>query len=597
MEQTSAWHRLIALVDHLIGPRTKVRQLISLIAGIACLIGGAFLILRPLTALLTLSLFFSGSLVVIGIYRGLRAPARRRWVVPLWIAAGVGAAVFRSTVIYRIPEILGAVFIIFALWNVVKAVRAQSIWHRIMRIVYALACAGCAYMAFVWPDMAQILSAGAFSLFLIACGIFLIVMRGKSVSQSANPAAHAGFRRVLSIAWVAITLLVCAAVGLGTVTTARVEASLARPDDFYSWDDDIPTTPGTVLRTEPYDGEVPDGAVAIKVLYSTTYSDGSPALASAVVAYPQEESSTPRIVLAWQHGTTGVSQSCGPSVGSGALEESEIPGISRAIERGWAVVATDYPGQGTSGKYPYLIGEGEGRATLDAVRAAGTITEVNASSEVWLWGHSQGGHATLWAGQIAATYAPDLTVLGVASLSSASDPLTLARDIVSGGSSALTSFATALVLVPYSDEYADISLADIVHPAGLRIVESFTSRCVKEKTTTVSALSALALTRDVALYSFDIASGSVHDRLLENVATGIVSAPLFVGQGLDDTVIPVATQRDLVKRACAAGQSVEAHEYAGYDHLGVIGEGSPLIDDLYAWADNVLAGESPSTSQ
>ncbi len=39
------------------------------------------------------------------------------------------------------------------------------------------------------------------------------------------------------------------------------------------------------------------------------------------------------------------------------------------------VVATDYPGLGTAGVHPYLVGESEGRAVLDSVRAAKGIPE------------------------------------------------------------------------------------------------------------------------------------------------------------------------------------------------------------------------------
>ena len=47
-----------------------------------------------------------------------------------------------------------------------------------------------------------------------------------------------------------------------------------------------------------------------------------------------------------------------------------------------------------------------------------------------VWGHSQGGHAALWAGQLAPTYAPELPIVGIAALSPASDPLALSVSVV-----------------------------------------------------------------------------------------------------------------------------------------------------------------------
>jgi acetyl esterase/lipase len=78
------------------------------------------------------------------------------------------------------------------------------------------------------------------------------------------------------------------------------------------------------------------------------------------------------------------------------------------------VVATDYAGLGTEGIHPYLIGESEARSVLDSVRAARALPNSGASNRFAVWGHSQGGHAALYTGQVAARYAPDLKLVGVA---------------------------------------------------------------------------------------------------------------------------------------------------------------------------------------
>jgi pimeloyl-ACP methyl ester carboxylesterase len=61
-------------------------------------------------------------------------------------------------------------------------------------------------------------------------------------------------------------------------------------------------------------------------------------------------------------------------------------------------VASDYPGIGTEGVHPYLVSEVEGRAALDAVRAAQNLARwrgVTVSDRAAVVGLSQGGHATL----------------------------------------------------------------------------------------------------------------------------------------------------------------------------------------------------------
>ena len=90
-----------------------------------------------------------------------------------------------------------------------------------------------------------------------------------------------------------------------------------------------------------------------------------------------------------------------------------IWGLSEMLARGYVVVAADYPGLGTPGMHPYLIGESEGRAVLDSVRAARDLPDAGASNRFAVWGHSQGGHASLYTGELAASSAPDLRLVGV----------------------------------------------------------------------------------------------------------------------------------------------------------------------------------------
>ena len=92
------------------------------------------------------------------------------------------------------------------------------------------------------------------------------------------------------------------------------------------------------------------------------------------------------------------------------------------------VVATDYPGLGTTGPHPYLVGLSEGRAVLDAVRAAQQVEKTGAEPRFAVWGHSQGGHAALFAGQLAKSYAPDLTLVGVAAIAPATELEQLLKD-------------------------------------------------------------------------------------------------------------------------------------------------------------------------
>ena len=84
------------------------------------------------------------------------------------------------------------------------------------------------------------------------------------------------------------------------------------------------------------------------------------------------------------------------------------------LDRGFVIAATDYAGLGGQGMHPYLIGLSEARAVLDSVRAARQLPDAAAGDRFAVWGHSQGGHAALFTGEQAASYAPELKLVGVA---------------------------------------------------------------------------------------------------------------------------------------------------------------------------------------
>ena len=119
-----------------------------------------------------------------------------------------------------------------------------------------------------------------------------------------------------------------------------------------------------------------------------------------------------RNVIAWAHPTSGVVEACAPALMPDV--SGMIRGSADMLRLGYIVVATDYPGLGVPGMHPYLIGVSEGRAVLDSVRAARAMPDAGASNRFAVWGHSQGGHASLYTGELAASYAPDLKLVGVA---------------------------------------------------------------------------------------------------------------------------------------------------------------------------------------
>jgi acetyl esterase/lipase len=536
---------------------------------------------RPLTNLM----LFTVAVCVSPLAAAVVVCRRRR--LQRWTGAGiilVGAASSAlliagfARVVVAVPLVLAVTLMGVSAAALVWALRRHRVaaaWARGFWLVAAWAAAA---TCILWQDLSALAAGYATGLAVLAAALWCGWRGFRGIRRRSRP------RPYLSIPIAG--LVAVGAVGV-VIASLVVLVPAARSDSFYDYAGDVPEA-GTLLKVEKYPGDAPSGATALRILYSTTHVDGSPTLASAVVAIPTAPPDGERVVMAWQHGTTGIARSCAPSLLHNALSADAIPGIERAIQQGWLVVATDYPGQGTAGRYPYLIGEGEGRATLDAIRAARMLDNADASRDVMLWGHSQGGHATLWAGQIVGTYAPELRIVAVAALSAASDPLAEARAVVSAG--LVSSVVTPYLLIPYADEYPDVRLSDMIHPAGLGVVRAMASRCAFDPSMLASVVSAAAVAKDAPLFAIDMNSGAAHDRLEENIATGFVPAPLFLGQGADDEVVPIAMQRKLAASVAAAGRPVEVREYPGRSHMGVIAPDSPLIDDLFRWADALLTG-------
>ncbi len=78
------------------------------------------------------------------------------------------------------------------------------------------------------------------------------------------------------------------------------------------------------------------------------------------------------------------------------------------------------------------------------MRAAKQIPGLDLANQTVVWGHSQGGHAALWTGMIAPSYAPDVHVVGMAALAPASNlnGLVASVNVVKGGA-VLASYVAA----------------------------------------------------------------------------------------------------------------------------------------------------------
>jgi pimeloyl-ACP methyl ester carboxylesterase len=369
---------------------------------------------------------------------------------------------------------------------------------------------------------------------------------------------------------------------------AAAPTASAEPPSFLSVPDPLPDgEPGDILRSEPMPG-APEGTLAWRVLYHSTDAAGDDILVSGIVVAPTSEPPPGgRPVVSWAHPTTGTAARCAPSLGIEAF--ASIAGLGSLLDAGCVVAATDYPGMGAAGPASFLVGASEGHSVLDAARAAGGIPEARASDDVLLWGHSQGGHAALFAGELAADYAPELALRGVAVAAPATD-LEALLDATTDDASGLplSSFALGAYASTYADRLPETGLGAILTPAGVAATPRMNELCLLGDGAELQQLAAPLVG---AYLSADPSEVEPWATLLDENTPGSVAlvAPLLIAQGDSDGLVSPATSRAFADRACDDGTAVTYLELPGSGH----GEAAfAAVDSLVPWFAGALRGEA-----
>ena len=389
--------------------------------------------------------------------------------------------------------------------------------------------------------------------------------------------------------------LLAAACCFAPAVSASAAKALA-PGPFYQPPPALAlSAPGAILRSQPLVAGVPAGARGWKILYaSTDFQSGRPVAVSAVVFAPAARASNVPVV-AWAHPTTGIDTPCAPSLlpDAGA---ARIPGLAALVARGYIVVGTDYPGLGTPGQHPYLVGTSEARAVLDSVRAVRNL-DIGAGTRYAVYGHSQGGGAALWTSVIAATYAPELQSVGTIAIAPAS---LLAQILDADLRTRAGKILGAMATVAWSRIYPGASLRAVyATPAAVRVATRLSNLCVTTAThdTELAALvSATELTLSGGLRSGALAAAPWDGIVAQNtVAAARVRGPVLLVQGTADTIVPPAVTGAFRSAMCAAGAVVQYDTMNGVGHIGAGMQAVPLV---LPWFEERFSGmRAPSNCQ
>jgi acetyl esterase/lipase len=325
---------------------------------------------------------------------------------------------------------------------------------------------------------------------------------------------------------------------------------------------EIAGPPGTLIRSEPMT-LAPGGALAYRVLYRSIGMHGEPiAVSGSIIVPPGPVPPGGRRIVAWAHPTTGVVPHCAPSLAIFVYQQ--MAGLRQMIEQGLVVAATDYPGLGTKGPHPYLVGVSEARAVIDSVRVAHDMPGVGNGNSFAVWGHSQGGQAALFTGLIARSYAPELNLVGVAAAAPATDLVTLMGDDfqTSGGKN-----LTAMTLWSWSRVYR-APIDKVVVPEAMPAVDQLANECIESIFDILARRRTEKPLEEQFLSVQNIAAVEPWRSLAERNTPGSLPShiPLFLAQGTSDDLVRPQVTRAYAQKACAAGDRVTVKWMPGVGH-------------------------------
>jgi hypothetical protein len=414
----------------------------------------------------------------------------------------------------------------------------------------------------------------------------------------------------------AVVAIICGAIVApsafaGTTPDSEAVTCSATDEQIYTPPAELPGAAGDVLACLPaafprIPGEIP--MKSWKIQYRSADVRGTPVAVSGLVAVPDAAwpGPGPRPVVAFHPGTVGLGPQCAYSrqLAGAYVDAYELEQLAAALKAGYAVVASDSTGYLTGQTHTYMVGNNAGQAILDAARASSRVPEsgIDPAAPVALWGYSEGGQAVLWGTQLAASYAPELNLVGTTAGGVPGD-LRLIANALNGGQFA--GFAAA-ALVGFHAGYPEMPFDELLNDQGRAAVDKLKASCllptifgfagerVEDYTT-----DGLTIDEIFALPGPDGATwGEIADRHLLGTGIGTpgsgaryeVKVPTFQFRGATEQIIPIETEEKTRASYCAAGIPTQWKPDVDGDHLIAA---QNAIPDVLAWLGDRFAGRPP----
>ncbi|GAA2419061.1 lipase family protein [Actinomadura vinacea] len=380
-----------------------------------------------------------------------------------------------------------------------------------------------------------------------------------------------------------------------TLTAPAAYSAPPQDDPFYKPPSPLPAgKPGDIIRRQPVTAYIVPGiamdAHAWRVMYLSNDAKGQRNAVTGTVLVPKKPYTGKRPLVGYAIGTHGLGDQCAPSYGLTTGLDYEATLINGFLAKGWAVVVTDYEKLGTPGDHTYMVGRSQGQAVLDSMRAATRLADANvaADSPMVVSGYSQGGSSAGWAAQLQRTYAPELSIKGVAAGGVPADLTEVAKAL----DGSLFFILLGAASVGLASAYPELPFTEHLNAAGKALMDDARDDCIGEAIATgKGAFKKMSDYLDVDLMN----TPAWQEKLRANRLGGgeAPATPVFQYHGVYDEMVAKGQAKTLRKEWCEAGAKLLWKEYLLPEHAltAVAATG-----DVQNWLADRLAGKPATTN-
>jgi hypothetical protein len=338
--------------------------------------------------------------------------------------------------------------------------------------------------------------------------------------------------------------------------------------NFYELPKPSPNAkPGALIRSErTYDYSLSADVVTTRILYYSRAADGNAVAVSAVVIVP-ERAAPPGgwPIIAWAHGFVGVARKCAPSLREN-LDEGSF--LSMYVNLGYAMVATDYAGLGTSARNAYLDLQSNAADLIYSVEAArAAVADLGPQ---WIaMGISEGGLAAIGAAELESQI-QDSRYLGSIALSGLVD----GNNLLSQHSAQESSLHPIFLAYGIKTVFPQLQVNDVLTEQALPVFRQAATSCAIGVGATHASPG--------GLLKPNWQENEFVKKFIERNSLGTKRAagPVLVLASATDPSTPIMLTTEVVGRLCKQRDRVQFYRYENPDPRAAIGDS---VRDQIGW--------------